>query len=141
MLVIPLLREPIGLTPVRTGALAADELSLLAFAWIVDGPVPNQQRPDSEPLPLPTETLCGYMSKGCVVSVGLRTGPIWVLMISVLVAAVDADAVVAELNHPHTEGRHPANVQWIEPAKRRTPLQRRAHHYLHTTRIGRRLRP
>ena len=99
-----------------------------------------------EALPLPTEPLCGICPKAAPLfpySVGLRTGPIWVLMISVLVAVADADAdaVVAEPNHPHTEGHHPAKVQRIEPAKRRTPLQRRAHRYLHTTRIGRRLRP
>ena len=97
-----------------------------------------------EPLPLPTEPLCGIRPKAVPLfpySVGLRTGPTWVLMISVLVAAADADTVVAEPNHPHTEGHHPAKVQWIEPAKRRTPLQKRAHRYLHTTRIGRRLRP
>ena len=110
MFVLPRLREPISLTPARTGALAADELSPLAFAWIVGGPVPNQQRPDSprhQNHSHPDGAPLWNMSKGRAVvphSVGLRTGPTWVLMISVLVAAADTDAVAAGPNHPHTEG-------------------------------------
>ena len=115
----------------RTGAPAPDELSLLlAFAWIVGWPVPNQQRPDSPRHQNNSHSRRSHFVKyvqrprRCSPhSVGLRTGSIWVLMISVLAPAVAAaDAEVAEPNHPHTEGRYPANVEWLEPAKRRTPL-------------------
>ena len=91
-------------------------------------PVASGLAAPPEQLPLPTEPLCEICPKAAPLlphSVGLRTGSIRVLMISVLapaVAAADADAVVAEPNHPHTEGRHPANVEWLEHAKRRTPL-------------------
>ena len=60
---------------------------------------------------------------------------------AVAVEDADTDAVaVADSDHPYTEGRHPAKVEWIQPTKQRTPLQRRARRHLRRTRIGRRRR-
>ena len=101
-------------------ATAADVLNRLpAFAWIVGGPVPNQQCPD--------RASCSRRSVLLSHSNGLPTGSMWVPMISVLALVVaaedaDADAVEAESDHPCTEGRHPAKVEWIGPTKQRTPL-------------------